>query len=231
MIDGCALAFEGLDGAGKSTQIERLAAALRARGREVQVLHLNANSLFKQQCRLLNEGDLIRPLHAALMKAAELSGRLEYHVRGLRERGAVVLWDKYAAGSLAMDAARGVPDCYLSAIHAALSQPDLTLFLDITPEEALRRKFANGGPRLMESGLDLQLGISVRQAYALWKSGAIPVETMGEYFRAFQTRMHNAYERFLPPASTIRLDGTEPIDAVSGRVFQAVADVCGLNLG
>jgi dTMP kinase len=219
---GFVVACEGLDGAGKSTQIERLSGAIRERGREVQVMRLNANRLFKQQCRLLNQDDLIGPVHAALMKAAELSARVEYFVKPLVERGVVVLWDKYATGSLAADAARGVPDSYLQAIHASLPQPELTLYLQITPEEALRRKSMLGGPRLMETGLEHQIGVSVRIAFDLWKSGAVSAEAMGEYFRTFQRSVSFAYEQFLPPATTVRLDATEPVEPLSARILEAV---------
>jgi dTMP kinase len=227
---GFMVAFEGLDGAGKTTQIERLAAAFRARGRRVDVLRLNANPLFKKQCRLLNEEDLIGAREAALMKAAELSGRLEYHVNPLIRNGAVVLWDKYAAGSLAADAARGVPDECLKAIYAALPQPEVTLYFDITPEEALRRKSMAGGPRLMETGLEQQLGVSVRKAFDLWKGGAVSPEIMREYFVSFQRQVGEAYQKFLPTETTVRLDACQSLDTLSVRVMEAVSKACGVVL-
>jgi thymidylate kinase len=225
-IDGIArstfsVAFEGLDGAGKSTRLRLLAAALQARGAQVHAFRLNDNPLFKQQCRILNQHDLIDPVQAALMKASELCGRIEYHVGKLAEGNAAVLWDKYAAGSLAADAARGVPDTYLQAINRALPQPTFTIYLQIAPEDALRRKILLGGPRMMESGLDHELGISVREAHSRWKSGAIPPEVMNRAFTAFQTRIGAAYERFLP-STTIRLDAMAPPDVLDAQIIEAI---------
>ncbi len=228
---GFMVAFEGLDGAGKSTQIARLAAALRTEGCKVHVFRLNSNPVFKQQCRLLNQEDLINSTQAALMKAAELTGRYEYHIKPLLESGAVVLWDKYIVGSLAMDAARGVPDSYLRAIQAGLPTPALTLYLAITPEEALRRKNSAGGPRLMESGLDQQLGVPVRRAFELWKTGAIAPDVIAESFQNFQMRLSVAYERFLPWPSTVRFDATEEVDTLSARICRAVSTAgCGSRI-
>ena len=216
------LSFEGLDGAGKSTQIKRIADTLREQGYEVHIFRLNANDLFKRQCRLLNQLDLLDPIQAALMKAAELCGRLEFHIINLAAPRSIILWDKYVAGSLAADAARGVPNSYLQAIKRALPHPGLTVYLHIAPEEALRRKRLSGGPRMMESGVDQQLGISIRDTFELWKGGGISPEVMARSFVAFQTRLSAAYDRFLP-ALTIRLEATELPDVLSARILESVS--------
>lgn len=212
-------AFEGLDGAGKSTQIRLLAETLRASGLEAHVLRLNANPHFKRLCRSLNEDDWLDPTRAALMKAAELSGRLEAVADPLLERGAVVLWDKYVAASLAADAARGAPEPCLRAIEAGLPSPGLTVYLDLAPEEALRRKRLGDGPRPMESGLDLYLNVSVREAFARLDRGEIEAATLDAAFVAFQRRVRAAYDRFLPPAA-VRLDGTASPEALSARTWE-----------
>src|SRR5262249_9081357 len=105
---GLLIAFEGLDGSGKSTQMELLARDLASTGQEVHAYRLNNNPLFKALCKVLNQADLIGPREAALMKTAEMAGRIEYAVKPLLAKGAVVLWDKYLAGTVVADLARGV---------------------------------------------------------------------------------------------------------------------------
>jgi dTMP kinase len=206
---GTLIAFEGLDGAGKSTQIAHLASALSASGDRVEVRKLNANRLFKDQCRRLNDHDLLGPVEAALMKAAELSGRFEATTAAL-EQGAIVIWDKYIVGSIVADIARGVPPKYTDALVSTLPEPDLTVYLDITPAEALRRKNEIGGPRVMESGLDVTFG--ARQAHAKLAAGEIDSDTTARHFLAFQTRAAEAYARYLPVERTLRLDaGRSPV--------------------
>jgi dTMP kinase len=202
---GLVLAYEGLDGAGKSTQIRTLTGKLEALGYRVELFRLNANPLFKNQCRRLNEHDLIGPVEAALMKAAELAGRIEL-LQGRLSESTVFIWDKYVVGSVVSDVARGVAPVYTDAIAASLPAADLTIYLDVTPEQALARKREIGGPRVMESGLDVAYG-SARQAHEKFAAGDIDAATVDRHFLEFQTRMMEAYRRYLPSDRTLRLDG------------------------
>jgi len=215
---GTLIAFEGLDGAGKSTQIRHLAGALSAAGERVEIRRLNANRRFKDVCRRLNDHDLLGPVEAALMKAAELAGRFEAIAAAL-EQGAIVVWDKYLVGSIVADIARGVPSNYTDALLSTLPEPDLTVYLEITPAEALRRKNEIGGPRVMESGLDMAFG--ARQAHAKLAAGEIDPDTMAHHFVAFQTRVSEAYARYLPER-TLRLDGGRPPEELAESIAQHV---------
>jgi dTMP kinase len=202
-LAGRIIAFEGLDGSGKSTQIRHLADALSAEGYRVQLQKLNANRLFKQQCRRLNDRDLLGAAQAALMKAAELSGRMECLMAAVAE-GTIVIWDKYIIGSLVADVAREVPLEVTDALAHTLPEPDLTVYLELSPEEALRRKRGAGGPRVMETGLDVRFG--ARVAHEKFTAGEIDAEMMERHFLAFQSRVADAYERYLPGQRMWRLD-------------------------
>ena len=219
---GSLIAFEGLDGAGKSTQIRRLADALSADGHPVDIRKLNANRLFKDQCRRLNDRDLLGPVEAALMKAAELAGRFEAVAMAL-DHGVVVLWDKYIVGSIVADIARSVPLKYTDALLSTLPEPDLTVYLEITPAEALRRKNEIGGPRVMESGLDVTFG--ARQAHAKMAAGEIDPDTIARHFLAFQTRMAEAYGRCLPPERTLRIDAARSQAEIAESIAEHVRGV------
>jgi dTMP kinase len=221
---GRVIAYEGLDGAGKSTQIRRVADALTAEGRVVQLLRLNANRGFKNLCRELNTYDLLRPVEAALMKASELSGRVEL-LGPLLDAGVVVIWDKFIIGSVASDVARGVPQRYTDALASCLSPPDLTVYLQISPEEALSRKRRADGPRVMESGLDVKLGVSARQAHLMWAAGEIDAKTVDRCFLSFQTDTAEAYERYLPVGRTLRLDARLSPDELTDATMPHVNDL------
>jgi len=214
---GSLIAFEGLDGAGKSTQIRLLADALSAHGHRVDVRKLNANRLFKDQCRRLNDRDLLGPVEASLMKAAELAGRVAL-IATMLEEGVVVLWDKYIVGSIVADIARNVPPKYADALLSSLPEPDLTIYLEISPADALRRKHQLGGPRVMESGLDVTFG--ARQAHEKMAAGAIDPDTIARHFLAFQTRMSEAYALYLPPERTLWLDAERPEADLAESIVQ-----------
>jgi dTMP kinase len=218
---GRVIAYEGLDGAGKSTQIRRVADALTANDCRVQVLKLTGNRGFKNLCRALNTHDLLGPVEAALMKASELSGRVEL-LGPLLDAGVIVIWDKFIVGSVAADVARGVSQQYTDALAVSLPPPDLTVYLEITPAEALSRKRQADGPRVMESGLDVKLGVSARRAHVMWAAGEIDAETVDRCFLSFQKDTADAYERYLPTETTLRLDARLCADELADATMQHV---------
>jgi dTMP kinase len=220
---GLTIAYEGLDGAGKTTQIGLLAQRLEPEGHRLRLLRLNANHVFKNQCRLLNAHDLIGPVEAALMKAAELAGRVDL-LQPLVAAGTTLVWDKYVVGSIASDLARGVSRAHADAILESLPEPDVTVYLELTPEDALARKASAGGPRVMESGLDVAFG-SARQAHVKWAAGEIDVATVAHHFLAFQARMREAYEQYLPKGRTLRLDARQPAAALADVTMRRVREL------
>ena len=87
--DGLFIAFEGGDGAGKSTQVRLLAQALRARGRTVTVTRQPGGTELGAAIRdLVLHGDHVSPRAEALLFAADKAHHVDQLVRPAPERGA-----------------------------------------------------------------------------------------------------------------------------------------------
>src|SRR5919199_6602733 len=137
------ITFEGLDGSGKTTQAELLAAKIRETGREVVTTREPGGTPLGEELRgvLLNY-EASPWAEAALFAAAraELVARL---IAPALERGAVVVCDRYIDSSLAYQGiGRGlgvdrVLELNLPAIHGHL--PDRTYLLLLDPDESARR--------------------------------------------------------------------------------------------
>lgn len=147
------IAFEGGDGAGKSTQVAALAGWLRARGREVVVTREPGGTELGVRIReLLLHGGEVAPRAEALLFAADRAQHVAAVVRPASERGAVVLTDRYVDSSIAYQGAgrdlRAAEVARLSAWATGGLVPDLTVLLDVTPETGRARRHDRAEDRM-----------------------------------------------------------------------------------
>jgi dTMP kinase len=143
------ITFEGGEGVGKSTQAERLAARLRARGLDCLVTREPGGSPFAERVRdlLLDDAAAVRaPLAEALLFYAARADHLAATIRPALAKGTWVLCDRFADSTRAYQgAASGVDRELLSRLERMVigpTRPDLTLVLDLDPTVGLARATA-----------------------------------------------------------------------------------------
>ena len=145
------ISFEGVDGAGKTTQIARLAERLRAAGREVVATREPGGAPGAEAIRrLLVEGEPGRwsPETECLLFTAARRDHLERTIEPALARGATVLCDRFADSTrVYQGAARAELRATVDALHRLMigREPDLTLVLDLDPAAAHARGLARGG--------------------------------------------------------------------------------------
>ncbi len=151
MSRGRFITFEGGEGAGKSTQVARLVAALRARGLEVVQTREPGGSPGAEAIRnLVLNGDVERwsARTEILLMFASRSDHLERTIRPALEAGAWVVCDRFADSSRAYQGAGGgVPSAFIEQLDTAIvgtDQPDRTLIFDLPVEVGLERAFGRG---------------------------------------------------------------------------------------
>ncbi len=149
---GVFITFEGGEGAGKSTQLKRLADRLAAAGRAVVATREPGGSDGAESVRtLLVEGPADRwsPLAETLLLYAARSDHLERLIRPALARGAVVISDRFADSTRAYQGAGGgVEPGLIDRLERAVlgaTRPDLTLILDLPAERGLARAAGRGG--------------------------------------------------------------------------------------
>ena len=143
---GCFIVFEGGEGAGKTTQIQRLESALAASGRHVILTREPGGSNIGQQFRkiLLDPATgKIDPRTEALLFAADRAEHVATVIRPALEAGRTVISDRYMDSSAAYQGAgRGLDHgeiINLSMWAANNLVPNLTVILDIDPRDGLAR--------------------------------------------------------------------------------------------
>lgn len=151
MTPGLFIAFEGIEGSGKSTQQRRLAAHLTTLGHDVVTTREPGGTPTGDRVR----GILLDPALPELADTTEMllfAASRAQHVRELLKpalsRGAVVLCDRYLHSSLAYQAwARGLGrEAVLAANAPAIDGllPDMVLLLDLSLDAAFTRAAERG---------------------------------------------------------------------------------------
>lgn len=138
---GHLIAIEGLDQSGKQTQAERLAAALVARGRRVELLSFPdyKTPIGKEIEKALHHE---REYDPDVMQLLYIANRYEYRpkIEEWLVHQFVVVCDRYLASSIAYGEAFGLDPEWLSVAQKYLPPASLTLVLDIAPAASLSRK-------------------------------------------------------------------------------------------
>lgn len=154
---GRLVVFEGPEGAGKSTQIARLAERLRAGGVEPVVTREPGGTPMGDRVReVLLDPDLrVDPLAEFLLYAAGRAQHVGEVIAPALDAGRVVLSDRYAAASVAYQGyGRGLDLAFVVDVNARAVQAcaaDRVVLLDLDPEIGLARVAARGRPDRLES--------------------------------------------------------------------------------
>jgi len=166
------ITFEGGEGAGKSTQVKRLAEALRAEGHSVVTTREPGGAPGAEDIRkLLVEGEPGRwdPLTEAILHFAARREHLARTVLPALDRGDWVISDRFADSTMAYQAyGQGVPAEKIAALYREVVgdlRPDLTIVLDLPPEQGLRRASTRAAEATRYEQMDIAFHNKIREAF------------------------------------------------------------------
>ena len=172
MTRGRFISFEGGEGAGKSTQVNRLAVRLEAGGREAVLTREPGGSPGAEAIRdivLRGDADRWSPVTETLLMYAARRDHIERVIRPALARGAWVVCDRFADSTRAYQGAAGGTD---PALIAALEtyileevRPDLTLVFDLPAEVGLARADARAGAEMRFESKGLAFHERLRDAF------------------------------------------------------------------
>jgi dTMP kinase len=194
------IVFEGGEGSGKSTQAERLAAALSSEAREVVLTFEPGDTKLGAQVRdLLLHVDV--PVDARTELLLMLADRAEHVASVIRpalDRGAIVISDRYSPSTLAYQGvARGLGVAIVDQLNAVATgglEPDVVVVLDVS-EAVAQQRVPSGRDRLERAGDD------------------------------FHATVRRAYRDLAPARGWVVIDGSESTDNVEALVRAAVTPI------
>ncbi len=125
----------------------------------------------------------------------------------------MVLADRYYYTLIARAAVRGIDRKYLSGIYSAAPEPDLTFFLDVSPQVAFEREFKKS------------------QAISFWEAGRdLNISPdLYESFTVYHKRIRKEFDRLAKTHDFTRLDGEAPIPQVNRMLRKHVAKFLGIS--
>jgi dTMP kinase len=171
MTGGLFISFEGIDGVGKSTQLDLLVQFLNEQGRKVcRTLEPGGTDLGREIRELLlhRKGE-VAPRAEALLFAADRAHHVATVVRPALERNEVVVTDRYLDSSVAYQGSgrdlgfEQVRNLSLFAVDGLL--PDLTVLLDLGAEKAAARRNKTGAEPDRLERAKTEFFETARQAY------------------------------------------------------------------
>ncbi len=142
---GSLIVLEGIDGTGKSTQVDRLAEWLRSRGRRVVTTHEPTDGPWGRKLRESAESGRLSIDEELDLFLRDRREHVETLINPSIETGQDVILDRYYFSTMAYQGARGKHPDEIRALNEAFAPvPDLLLVLDLDVDAALERIGARG---------------------------------------------------------------------------------------
>jgi dTMP kinase len=205
-LPGRLIIVEGIDGSGKSTQLDLLRKWLINQGYLVMFSEWNSSPIVKGITRRGKRRQLLSPMSFSLIHAADFASRTYSQILPALQSGAIVLADRYVYTAFARDSVRGVNRTWLRRLYSFALPPSLAFYFDVPLDEAMKRILV-GRPELKyyEAGLDLGLA---GDAY--------------ESFRIFQGLIRGEYERLVEEFGLVRMNAVESLIQQQHRMREIV---------
>jgi len=195
IVPGRLFVVEGIDGSGKSTQLDLLRKWLISSGYSVAFSEWNSSPVVRNVTKRGKKRQLLTPTSFSLIHAVDFAHRLQQQMIPSLKAGAIVLADRYIYTAFARDVARGVDPQWVREMYSFAVKPTVALYFRVPLDESLRR-IISGRPKLKyyEAGLDLGLSDDPYESY-----------------RIFQGRILREYERLVDEYGLSTVDASLPL--------------------
>ena len=209
---GKLIIVEGIDGSGKSTQLQLALRHLKNKGYPVFFTEWNSADLVKAVTKKGKKKRTLTPMTFSLLHATDFAHRLINNILPPLKAGMVVCADRYVYTAFARDVVRGCDPTWVRRVYQFAPRPDLALYFNV-PIEVSCGRILSGRAQLKdyEAGMDLDLAADKVSS-----------------FKIFQSRILTEYEKIRHEYGLAEIDATRSIGEqqaiVRGLVDQTLAD-------
>ena len=205
-LPGKLFIVEGIDGSGKSTQLDMLRKWLIGQGYCVAFSEWNSSPVVRETTRRGKKKQLLTPTSFSLIHAADFADRMERQMLPALKAGAIVLADRYIYTAFGRDVARGVHSQWVRQVYSFAIEPTIAFYFHVPLDESLER-ILGGRPSLKyyEAGLDVGLSEDPYESYKL-----------------FQGRILEEYDKMTDEFGLTVIDATLPLLEQHDQVLEII---------
>ena len=207
-LKGVLICVEGIDGSGKSTQLDLLYSWLKSKNLDVILTCWNSSDLISETTKRAKKKNLLSGRTFSLLHAVDFADRLEKVIIPAMKAGFIVLADRYVYTAFARDVARDVDKKWVRNMYGFAIKPDLTLYFDVSEKVSLERICTNRQPKYYEAGMDLKLSNNPYKSYVL-----------------FQNRVIEQYKDMVDEYGLVKVDANESIHKKQMYFRQIVSEL------
>jgi dTMP kinase len=192
---GKLIIVEGIDGSGKSTQLQLARRYLQAKGLGPFFTEWNSADLVKAVTKKGKKKMALTPMTFSLLHATDFAHRLVHNILPPLKAGMIVLADRYVYTAFARDVTRGCDRQWVRRIYDFAPRPDRAFYFNVPIDVSVGR-LLSGRAKIKdyEAGMDLRLAPDILSS-----------------FKIFQGRILEEYQRVVTEYGLTEIDATQGI--------------------
>lgn len=248
---GLLIAFEGVDGSGKTTQLNEMKKWCAEQGYPATVSSWRSSKLIGSYLKNLQaKGVDLVPEAFSLANAADLAYSVENKINPALRSGKIVLCDRYYFTGIARDSALGIDKKWVKNRYAFAPEPDLVLYFDTPADVALdrliKRAIKNIGKRQKKGkkGKKVKgtiavgtivgtIGGTIGGPIGVLSEGAVDSQTIfkdkekeKEYYE-FMGKVESTYKEMVREYKMKSIRTVKPISLIRNEVIEHVSELIG----
>ena len=167
---GKLIVVEGIDGSGKSTQLQLAHRWLESMGYTVFFTEWNSADLVKAVTKKGKKKMVLTPTTFCLLHATDFAHRLVYHIIPPLKAGMIVLADRYVFTAFGRDVVRGCDPRWVRKAYSFAVRPDLAFYFKVPIDTAIDRIVnSRAAIKTYEAGMDMGLSNDTVESFGIFQ--------------------------------------------------------------
>lgn len=205
---GRLIIVEGIDGSGKSTQIQLLQKWLVDSGYKVFFTAWNSSALVNETIKRGKKKNLLTPTTFSILHATDFADRLAHLIIPPLKAGMIVLADRYIYTAFSRDVVRGIHPQWVRNLYGFAIKPDISFYFKVAVDVSLKRILSGRKSlKFYEAGMDLGL-----------------CDDQEESFKLFQTTILDEYDALAREYGLTVIDAMLPIEKQQAIIRKIVRE-------